>query len=68
MSGNKYVWRNQSLPPRFLGGDRPCGDVEITIDWAKVVAHLGSKAAHNTSHKSGLAFGIKAKFIPRKAP
>jgi hypothetical protein len=61
-----YVFKNVDCS-QYLGDAPLVGNLEVTIDWEKLAKHLGRKAAHNKSGKTGLQFGIKAKFIPNKA-
>lgn len=42
------------------------GSVELDIDLDRLVKKLGMRAAYNKNHRSRLAIGIKAKFIPEK--
>lgn len=65
-STRRYVFKGQELRKYtgFQSDDAVrTGIVELTVDWESIVKSLGSKAAFNKSGKSGLAIGIKAKFI-----
>lgn len=62
---SRYEFKNRALK-RYLGDNPRVGTVVIDIDWEALVDHLGTKAAYNRSGKSKVAFGIKAKFIPKQ--
>ena len=67
MSASRYVFKKQTFKRYYGEGDRT-GTLELYVDWEKIVKLLGKKAAWNSGKQSSLAIGLKAKFIPDKAP
>lgn len=64
---NVYLFKGRSF--RKYSSDAPrLGTIELTVDWEQLIKHLGTKAAFNRSLKSGIAAGVKVKFIPSKVP
>jgi hypothetical protein len=65
MSYQRYAFKDRTF--QRYGGDQPrTGTVELYVDWDLLVMALGDKAAHNKNGKTGMALGIKAKFIPQE--
>lgn len=54
-----YKFKNQTIRGIYVNDGEIVANVDLLVDWNKIISHLGAKARRNKSGRSKLGCGIE---------